>query len=235
MGTPGTTHKISPTLAQIYTTKHRAFFQRNSQRVRRVNMHTLYNPAHLHDILGEVGVLPLHHTLEIDLSLDDAREEGDEEENPLGFEAYVFPSFLLEGGVPALRHLKLASAVLANPNSIGSLTGLTYLELDTGEQRFDGRRGGHLLSVEALLELLSHSPQLTVLILWQYLADPDEAMAMPRPPASIPLLSMQGLRVNESVTSITTLYRTSRFLPLCPPSSYPIAYPPAIPLMTSTR
>lgn len=51
----------------------------------------------------------------------------------MGFQAHVLPSFLVEGGAPVLRHLKLVAAVLANPNTILSLKGLTYLELDPGE------------------------------------------------------------------------------------------------------
>ena len=100
-------------------------------------------------------MMPLLQTLEVDLSRDD--EEKEEEENTLGLQAYVFLSLLGEGGVPGLHHLKLVSTVLANANSSRSLRGLTSLELNPGDLGINSRRGGHLPSLEALLELLSYS------------------------------------------------------------------------------
>lgn len=63
------------------------------------------------------------------------------------------------------------------------------------------------------MELLSHSPPLTILITRRCNTTPAQTNTAPRPPNSIPLLSLQDLRLNDYVTNITTLYRTIQLPP----------------------
>ncbi|KAF9078132.1 hypothetical protein BDP27DRAFT_1413062 [Rhodocollybia butyracea] len=178
---------------------HPSMFTRNSHRIRILELDGSYQDfAHFFD---DVKYMPMLQTLHIDLYY------------PIGDEPPILwhvPSFIVEGGAPCLRQVRLHNVSFANKLQLGFLASLTRLELD-----IDWQSLGVLFSVEDFYHIVERSPGLQTLKV-RYFIEPHSAKD--RSLEQLPQISLPALQLLDLHMDIQLIITILQFL-IIPPNA----------------